>query len=134
MKDVLGYEFFTLEDGAPLELDPAYGEKYAQHYNRKVAKLAWEVAQLLKTAGGRQRRRSEQRWQTRIATAEQAAVYLAECSYDRKEAQGDHRRGAEDAMAIPVLPDQPLPRMRRNTSRPWSACLARCALVDPSRG
>ena len=30
MKDVLGYEFFTFEDGTPLELDPAYGEKFAQ--------------------------------------------------------------------------------------------------------
>ena len=48
MKDVLGYEFFTFEDGTPLELDPAYGEKFAQEYNRKVGKLAWDAAQLLK--------------------------------------------------------------------------------------
>ena len=43
MKDVLGYEFFTLKDGAPLEFDPAYGQEYAQLYNQKVAKLAWEL-------------------------------------------------------------------------------------------
>ena len=49
MKDVLGYEFFTIKDGAPLELDPAYGQEYAQLYNQKVAKLAWDIAQLLKT-------------------------------------------------------------------------------------
>ena len=48
MKDILGYEFFTLEDGAPLELDPAYGEKFAQDDNRKVVKLVWNVAQLFK--------------------------------------------------------------------------------------
>ena len=48
VKDVLGYDFFTVEDGAPLELDPAYGEKFAQDYNRKVGKLAWDVAQLVK--------------------------------------------------------------------------------------
>jgi hypothetical protein len=35
MKDVLGSEFFILEDGTPLELDPAYGEKFAHDYNRK---------------------------------------------------------------------------------------------------
>ena len=29
VQDVLGYEFFTFEDETPLELDPAYGEKYA---------------------------------------------------------------------------------------------------------
>src|SRR6266404_4915910 len=46
---VLGYEFFKFEDGVPLELDSAYGEKFGQDYNRKVAKLAWDVSQLLKT-------------------------------------------------------------------------------------
>jgi len=40
MKTVLGYEFFTFEDRTPLELDPAYGEKFAQDYNRKIGKLA----------------------------------------------------------------------------------------------
>ena len=39
MRSVLGYEFFTIEDGTPLELDSAYGEKFAQDYNRKVGKL-----------------------------------------------------------------------------------------------
>src|SRR5215813_10789922 len=37
VKDILGYEFFTLEDGTPLLLDPAYGGRFAQDYNRKVA-------------------------------------------------------------------------------------------------
>ena len=44
----MGYEFFTIKDGAPLEFDPAYGQEYAQLYNQNVARLAWEVAQLLK--------------------------------------------------------------------------------------
>ena len=30
VQDVLGYEIFTIEDGTPLELDSAYGEKFAQ--------------------------------------------------------------------------------------------------------
>src|SRR5678816_2580986 len=33
MKDLLGYEFFAVKDGAPLELDPSYGQEYAQLYN-----------------------------------------------------------------------------------------------------
>ena len=82
MKEVLGYEFFTLEDDAPLELDPAYGEKYAQDYNRKVGKLSWDIAQLLKTLeahnGDIQESADEQ------STAK-SSLYLAECSYDRRE-------------------------------------------------
>src|SRR5262245_25271540 len=49
VKDVLGYEFFTLEDGTPLEWDPAYGEKFLQDYNRMVGKLAWDISQMLTT-------------------------------------------------------------------------------------
>jgi len=37
IKDVLGYEFFTYKDGAPLEFDEAYGQEYKQLYNTKVA-------------------------------------------------------------------------------------------------
>jgi len=48
MKELLGYEFFTVKDGVPLEFDPAYGQEYAQLYNQNVAKLAWQVAQLLR--------------------------------------------------------------------------------------
>jgi len=47
LTNTLGYEFFTLEQDVPLQLDPAYGEKFAQEYNRKVAKLAWELSQML---------------------------------------------------------------------------------------
>src|SRR5215510_625603 len=36
MQDTLGYEFFTMKDGAPLEFDPVYGQEYAQLYNQNV--------------------------------------------------------------------------------------------------
>ena len=52
IKDVLGYEFFTFKDGAPLEFDPAYGQEYAQLYNLKIAKLAWELKQLIEALAG----------------------------------------------------------------------------------
>jgi hypothetical protein len=47
MKEALGYDFFVVEDGAPIELDPVFGERYAQDYNLKVAKLAWDIVLLL---------------------------------------------------------------------------------------
>jgi TIR domain len=106
LRDVLGYEFFTLDDGTPFELDSAYGEKFAQAYNRQVGKLAYEISQLLQqltTAtlppvnGG-----------APDATAK-ATVYLAECSYDRKQTREilecDLRRHG-----YTVLPDKQLPQ------------------------
>jgi hypothetical protein len=130
-KNTLGYEFFTMEDGAPLELDPAYGEKFAQDYNRKVGKLAWDIAQLLK----------------QLATvdvtctngcgcscaipktiAAKPTVYLAECSYDQKEIreilEGDLRRHG-----YTVLPDQQLPRDEADYVATVEHLLARSAVA-----
>jgi hypothetical protein len=124
VKDVLGYEFFTLEDGAPLELDPAYGERFAQDYNRKVGKLAWDVAQLVKKleAGGSA---SPER---RDTDAARAAVYLAECSYDLRNArealEGDLRRHG-----YTVLPDQQLPRDQAEYVAAVDHLLVRCQLA-----
>lgn len=122
VKDVLGYEFFTFEDGAPLELDSAYGETFAQDYNRKVGKLAWDISQLLK------------RLETDSGTGshdEQApdkpTVYLAECSYDRKQArevlEGELRRHG-----YTVLPDQQLPRDEADYVAAVERLLKRCKL------
>lgn len=119
MQAVLGYEFFTIEDGAPLELDSAYGEKFAQDYNRKVGKLAWDVSQLLKTletGNGHGAKDSAK-----------AIVYLAECSYDRKQAreilEGELRRHGN-----PVLPDEELPREETEYVTAVEGLLKRCQL------
>ena len=86
MKLSLGYPFYVFDDQqTPLELDPAYGEEFTQKYNLKMAKLAFDIAQLIKkmevgpVAGA-----------TTIcaqASPGQAkpAVYLADCSIDRRE-------------------------------------------------
>ncbi len=101
VRDVLGYAFFIVEDGAPLELDAAYGESFAQDYNRRVCKLAWDAAQMLKRleatpgAGG--------------GAADGApVVYLAAVSHDcqpgRERVEAELlRRGCT------VLPDRRLP-------------------------
>jgi len=104
VRAVLGYEFFTIEDGTPLELDSAYGEKFAQDYNRKVGKLAWDVSQLLRTleTGTGDNGHDEQ-------GPSKPTVYLAECSYDRKQAR-EILEGELKRHGYAVLPDQELPR------------------------
>jgi len=122
VRDVLGYEFFTIEDGAPLELDSAYGEKFAQDYHRKVGKLAWDVSQLLKTmeTGAANNGHGEQ-------GPAKPTVYLAECSYDRKQTreilEGELRRHG-----YTVLPDHELPREEAEYSAAVEGLLKRCRL------
>ena len=102
VKQVLGYSFFTIgDDQAPIELDPAYGEKLVQGYNLKIAKLAWDITQLVK------------KLETDSAQPSSGtigpAVYLSECSYDRR----DSREALEAELRMhgyTVLPDAELPR------------------------
>jgi hypothetical protein len=124
MKDVLGYEFFTLEDGTPLELDPAYGEKFSQEYNRKVGKLAWDAAQLLKKLMTDTRSSVQER--TVPATA-RPTVYLAECSYDRREAR-DMLESDLRLHGYTVVPEHPLPREEADYVAAVERILADCAL------
>jgi hypothetical protein len=99
---MLGYEFYTFVDEAPLELDPAFGPEIAQKYNLKLAKLAWDIAQLLKKLSAAE--------QTAVLpSSSKPTVYLAEASYDRRE----FRETLEADLHLhgyKVLPDQPLPR------------------------
>lgn len=122
VKDILGYEFFAFEDGAPLELDSAYGETFAQDYNRKVGKLAWDISQLLKrleTGNGDSGDGGQ--------APAKPAVYLAECSYDRKQPreilEGELRRHG-----YTVLPDQQLPRDEADYVAAVERLLERCKL------
>jgi len=130
LKNTLGYEFFTMEDGTPLELDSAYGEKFAQDYNRKVGKLAWDIAQLLKqlTAINVACTNGEGSCATAKAIAPKPTVYLAECSYDQKKVreilEGDLRRHG-----YTVLPDQQLPRDEADYVATVEQLLARCTLA-----
>ena len=126
MKDSLGYEFFTFEDGAPLELDPGAN---AQAYKLKVNKLAWDIVQLLKkleATTGVNATGVNAMGRNAPATAK-PVIYLAECSRDRREAreilEGDLRRHG-----YTVLPDQQLPREEEEYVTAVERLLARCAL------
>ena len=99
LQDVLGYPFFTYEDNAPLELDAAYGERFAQDYNRRVCKLAWDLSEAIKQL------ESDAALAPALA---KSVVYLAECSQDRRE----YREMLEVELKLhghTVLPDQHLP-------------------------
>lgn len=122
MQDVLGYDFFTIEDGAPLELDSAYGEKFAQDYNRKVGKLAWDVSQLLKALrpGVGDNGIDKQ-------GPSKPTVYLAECSYDRKQTR-EILEGELKRHGYTVLPDQELPRDEEEYVAAVERLLKRCQL------
>jgi TIR domain-containing protein len=129
MKELLGYDFFTVKDGVPLEFDPAYGQEYAQLYNQNVAKLAWEVAQLLKILDldGSASDRNGKDAVSEPQVPSKPAVYLAECSYDRKPARelldGELRR-----LGYRVLPDKQLPADEAEYVAVVESMLARCAL------
>ena len=125
VKDVLGYEFFTLEGDTPYEMDSAYGEKFGQDYNRMVGKIAWDIAQLLKQL--ETNTSADDNGGVANATGK-PTIYLAECSYDRKEAreilEGDLRRHG-----YTVLPDQQLPRDEVGYVTAVEHLLARCTLA-----
>jgi hypothetical protein len=122
MRAVLGYEFFTMEDGTPLELDSAYGEKFAQDYNRKVGKLAWDISQLLKTlATGNGDHGHDKEGPAK------PTVYLAACSYDRDKAR-EILEGELKRHGYTVLPDQELPRHEDEYVATVERLLKRCKL------
>ena len=152
VRDTKGYEFFTDCDGAPLELDPAYGLKYAEGYFRMVGILSWELAQLLKTlqmpaqdaandpapatpAGAAQQVLAPLALALAPALApavpaddRRPVVYLAECTADRRDV-----RSVLDAElklhGVRVLPEQALPRDDEAAySAAVAGLLARCAL------
>lgn len=125
MKDALGYPFYIFDDEkTPIELDPVYGNDLAQKYNLKMAKLAWDIAQLI-------RKLETQTHASEKTVAETAsakpAIYLAECSYDRREA----REALEAEFRLhgyTVLPEQQLSRDEAEYQAQVDALLAQCQL------
>ena len=126
MQGALGYEFFTYEEGAPLELDPTANP---QAYKLKVNKLAWDIVQLLKKleASSGVNTTDVNVIDRHEPATTKPAIYLAECSRDRREAreilEGDLRRHG-----YTVLPDQQLPREEEEYVAAVERLLARCVL------
>jgi hypothetical protein len=122
MKDALGYDFFIYEDEAPVELDAMYGKTYGQAYNLKVAKLAWHISQLLKKL-----KDDPDDSTPNFKKSTKATIYLAECSYDQKEARG-LLEGELQHHGYTVLPDRELPRDEDDYMAAVQSLLERCTL------
>ena len=97
IKRITGDEFFAVKDGAPLELDPSYGQEYAQLYNQKVAKLAWEVAQLIKAleAGRSATDDDSKNDRDNPQVRGKPTVYLCRMQLRPKAGPGSHRMRVE---------------------------------------
>ncbi|HNI47520.1 MAG TPA: TIR domain-containing protein [Zoogloea sp.] len=122
---LLGYEFYEFdEDRTPRELDPAYGEQPRQAFLRKANKLAWDLAAQINALADTP---AANDGNATPPAAERPAVFLAECSRDRREAR--ERIEAELACCgYTVLPDQRLPDDEDEHVAAVDALLARCVL------
>jgi TIR domain len=109
MRQALGYPFYVFdEQHVPLELDPAYGEEFTRKYNLKLAKLAYDIAQLIKKIETPAEAASKPA-EAAAVTVSKPAIYLAECSFDRRDA----REALESELRLhgyPVFPDVQLPK------------------------
>ncbi|MFK8083617.1 MAG: TIR domain-containing protein [Granulosicoccus sp.] len=105
MQELLGYDFFIFEDGAPVALDDVYGEQYGQDFNRKVNGLSFQIAELLKTL---EAANDEHKIKTSVASPDKPVVYLAECAYDMKSVR-DNLETQLNCLGYQVLPDRSLP-------------------------
>ncbi len=105
-RQILGYEFYTMEKGkAPLELDPAYGDKFAQAYNRKIGQLAWDIKELLEKLRSANVPASEQQEDR----SQLNRVYLAECSYNRAQ-EREKIESELKAFGYQVVPTTMIPK------------------------
>jgi hypothetical protein len=129
MKDVLGYAFFVTDDGeAPLELDPLYGGDLAQAFMRKLATLAWHIAQTLKKLETRQASPSCAEASPQVSDGPKPSVYLAEVAYDQAEAR-EILQGELLVHGYRVVPDRPLPRDEVNYAAAVKTLLCQCQLA-----
>jgi len=123
MKLALGYPFYVFdEQQTPLELDPAYGEEFTQKYNLKMAKLAFDVSELIKKID------SQTKAGERAASGiDKPTIYLADCSIDRRE---DREAINADLRlhGYPILAEVQLPTEEATFLGELSTILGRCQL------
>ncbi|MCK1739166.1 toll/interleukin-1 receptor domain-containing protein [Bradyrhizobium sp. 138] len=116
MKDVWVRDFFTLEDGVPIEFDEAYGEKYGQDFLKQVIQLAFRLKETLNALRG-----------NGLPVSQKPVVYLAECSHDRKRDR-EMIGGELLRLGYTVLPDRRLPPDEDECIAVVDEMLSRCAL------
>ena len=120
MKNALGYDFYTMEDDVPVELDAMYGQRFGEAYNLRMTKLAFHISQLLEKIGtdfGGSLSQEEAK----------ATIYLAECSHDLNEAR-ELLESELQHHGYSVLPDRQLPRIEDDYTAVVQGLLERCSL------
>lgn len=123
MRQALGYPFYVFdEQQVPLELDPAYGNEFTGKYNLQLARLAYDIAALIRKI---EDPAAEGPGKAPAPAGLKPTVYLAECSFDRRGA----REALESELRLhgyPVLPDTQLPKLEEDCIVAIESCLARC--------
>jgi len=106
LQQVLGYQFYETDEDQTTtrELAPSYGDKSKQDFMRRVAKLAFDIRQLL----GKLECHAETEAAAAPSPAGRPVVYLASCGHDRRE-QREMLELELDRMGYDVLPDRQLP-------------------------
>jgi hypothetical protein len=125
MRHALGYPFYVFDDQqVPLELDPAYGNEFTTKYHLKLAKLAYDIAGLIKSIESPAAPADSSR---EASENSKPAIYLAECSFDRRSA----REALESELRLHgylVFPDTQLPKMEEDYIAAVEGFLDRCKL------
>jgi len=121
----LGYPFFIFdEQQTPLELDPAYGEEFTQKYNLKMAKLAFDVAELIKKMDAQS---SKTPVPGALPVVDKPGVFVADTSVDRRE----NREAVIADLRLhgyPTLADVQLPTEEASFVGELAGMLGRCKL------
>ncbi len=123
-RQVLGYPFYTMEKGkAPLELDPAFGDEFAQAFNRKVGQLAWDIKELLEKI----RSGSGPAAEPLDSQSALPKVFLAECSYSRAQ-EREKIESELKAFGYQVVPSTMIPKDEDGHETAVRELLADCQL------
>ncbi len=121
---LLGYDFYEVdEEHVPHELDPAYGDRPRQAFLRKANKLAWDLAAQLTDL----ERPHPDAGKADDAPGTRPAVFLAECSRDRREAR-DSIASELACCGFRVLPETRLPDDEDEYLTAVGALLETCVL------
>jgi hypothetical protein len=121
VQQALGYDFYTIANGTPVEFDPIYGVAFREKFFQKVLALGVDVASSITTleANGRPG--------TPGPEARAATVYLAECSYDRRDARDDLKAELQ-SHGYAVLPDHQLPTEEPDYLAEVNRLVSQCTL------
>jgi hypothetical protein len=137
MQRALGYPFYMQDDQkTERELDPEYGENFKKRWYDQIAKLAVDVAQLIKemdaaaassVSSSAPAGASQAAAATGSAVSAKPLVFVAECSKDRRDDRNAiiaELRGSD----YTVLPDEELPDDEQGYIGEMDNLLARCKL------